>query len=57
MTRTAPFLLVALTAACTPNNATLTSGRYETFVASSTSRIVFEDKVQLDGSAEHYNID
>lgn len=56
MIRSIPLLTLAL-AACVPNNAELTSGRYEAYLANTTSRTVFEGKVKIDEAPESYIID
>lgn len=50
-------LVVALAAGCTPHTAEIGEGTFTAFLAASTSRNILEDQLDLDGFAEHWQID
>jgi hypothetical protein len=57
MYRTSPFLAVLMMAACSPQNAELTSGSYTMFVSKNTSTVVSQKKIDFSKFENSWNID
>jgi len=58
--RSMMLLTLVCSSACVPNNATLQEGDFAVFLASSTSKTLTDDKIDLDAGSEaarHYTVD
>ena len=57
MYRTSPFIAIIMLAACSPQNAELTSGSYTMFVSKNTSTVVSQKKIDFSKFENAWNID
>ncbi len=52
-----PIVLLAVSAACKPTNAELTSGGYAAFLSTTNSRTVLEERIDIAGEEIAYGVD